>query len=295
MTDSSTAGVIHDLGYQRYQGERLGRGYAARSLYLHGLRATYGLGRSAKAKVFPWLVVAVMLLPAVVSAAVRALTDDELVLMSYSGFPDMMSTLVVLFCAVVAPELVCRDLRNGTLPLYFSRPLRRSDYALVKLGALVTAVWLLLAGPQLLMFGVAAFTVEGLGSVWDEFLDFLPGLGHSATIALVFSSISLLVAALVSRRAVAAGLVVAAFLVTTPVVGALEVLGGETVVQLCYLLSPMTLVVGVRQWLIGTSDDASMEMVINMGDYGPIYGATALALVGACVGLLLVRYRRIGL
>ena len=49
------------------------------------------------------------------------------------------SLLVVLFCAIVAPELVSRDLRGGVLPLYFSRPMTRSDYALAKLAALVTA------------------------------------------------------------------------------------------------------------------------------------------------------------
>ena len=38
----------------------------------------------------------------------------------------------MLFCAVVAPELVSRDLRGGVLPLYFSRPLTRIDYALAK-------------------------------------------------------------------------------------------------------------------------------------------------------------------
>ena len=46
------------------------------------------------------------------------------------------------------------------LPLYFSRPLRAADYALAKLAALVTAVWLLLGGPQLLMFLGAAFTTK---------------------------------------------------------------------------------------------------------------------------------------
>jgi ABC-2 type transport system permease protein len=48
------SGVIHDIGYQRYTGPRLGRGYAIRSLYLHSLRTAFGLGRSAKAKIFPW-------------------------------------------------------------------------------------------------------------------------------------------------------------------------------------------------------------------------------------------------
>ena len=41
------AGVIHDIGYQRYTGPRLGRRYVAGSLYVHGLRTAFGLGRSS--------------------------------------------------------------------------------------------------------------------------------------------------------------------------------------------------------------------------------------------------------
>ena len=51
------AGVIHDIGYQRYAGPRLGRRHVVTALYLHSLRTAFGLGRSANAKIFPWIVV----------------------------------------------------------------------------------------------------------------------------------------------------------------------------------------------------------------------------------------------
>ena len=38
----------------------------------------------------------------------------------------------MLFCAAQAPELFGRDQRYGVLPLYFSRALTRTDYALAK-------------------------------------------------------------------------------------------------------------------------------------------------------------------
>ena len=59
-TESRTGGVIHDIGYQRYTGPRLGRRHIVGALYVHGLRAAFGLGRSAKAKIFPWLIVGVV-------------------------------------------------------------------------------------------------------------------------------------------------------------------------------------------------------------------------------------------
>jgi ABC-2 type transport system permease protein len=66
------AGVIHDIGYQRYTGARLGRGYATRSLYVHSLRSAFGLGRSGKAKVFPFIVVGLAFAVAVVAVVVRS-------------------------------------------------------------------------------------------------------------------------------------------------------------------------------------------------------------------------------
>src|SRR5690242_19764266 len=141
--------VIHDIGYQRYTGPRLGRWYANRSLYEQSLRTAFGIGRGAKAKIFPWLVIGIALSVAVIAIAVRSLTGEPL--MSYRSYAANITFPVMLFLAIVAPELVSRDLRDRTLPLYFSRPLSRSDYALTKYAALATVVLVLLAVPQLLI------------------------------------------------------------------------------------------------------------------------------------------------
>jgi ABC-2 type transport system permease protein len=284
--DEPAAGVIHDIGYQRYQGPRLGRGYATRSLFTHSLRTAYGLGRSAKAKVFPWLVVGIVGTVAVVVTAVRAVTGETV--LAYAGLPDAVFPLLILFGAIVAPELLSRDLRNGVLPLYFSRPLRRTDYGLAKLAGLASALWSLLAGWQLVMFLGGVFTLDGWSQVWDETVDLAQGLAYAAVHAVVVGAIAALIASLVSRRAVAAPIVVAAFLVTLPVVGLLEALGGQTAQQIAGLFSPGTLVVGVRVWLFGDFEGAP-----DLGGFEPLYGAVTLGLVVACVGLLLVRYRRV--
>ena len=277
--------VIHDIGYQRYAGVRLGRGYATRALFTHGLRTSYGLGRSAKAKIFPWFVVGVVALVAAVVTAVRSRTGEPV--MTYADFPENLSFLILLFCAVAAPELVSRDLRSGVLPLYFSRPLQRSDYAFAKLGALIAAVWLLLASAQLLMFVGAAFTLDGMRQVWDEFGDFAPGVLYSGIHAVVFCSLALLVASLASRRAVAAAVTVAVFLATTPIVGVLYAVGGETTKQLASLASPMTMVSGLGDWLFEPGGEN------GIGDFGPLYASASAALVIVCVTLLLARYRKV--
>ena len=117
-----------------------GRGWAApqivRALAWHSLRSAFGFGRGAKAKIFPALLFVLMCLPAVINAVamargrrpaagpLRHLPVDA---------PDAGA------CSSSwrsqAPELVSRDLRNHTLPLYFSRPIARGDYPLAKLVA----------------------------------------------------------------------------------------------------------------------------------------------------------------
>ncbi|RIV38573.1 ABC transporter permease [Micromonospora radicis] len=285
-------GVIHDIGYQRYTGPRLGRRPVFGALYLHGVRTAFGLGRSAKAKIFPWLVVGIVLMVAVAATAMRAQFGQ--VVMTYAQFADAMSWLVIFFVAVVAPELVSRDLRSGVLPLYFSRPLPRSDYPVAKLLALVTALWLLLGAPQLLMFLGAAFTLDGLGAVWDELLDLLPGLLYAGMWAVIFASVGLLIASLTGKRAFAAGGIVAVFLMTTPIVGTLSILPSQTANQLAGVASPPTLVQGVGIWtmrdLLITDPDG---VAPDLGPYGPVYGLVAVALVAACVALLLARYRKV--
>ncbi len=280
-----SGGVIHDIGYQRYQGPRLGRGYAARSLYAHSLRTAFGLGRSAKSKIFPWLVVALVFMVATVAVAVRG--ESGRAVLGYLAFTDAVSMPTLLFLAVVAPELVSRDLRSRVLPLYFSRPLRRSDYALTKLGAMTTAAWLLLAGPQLLMFIGGLFSrSDGISGIVDEFHDFWQGVSYAAITAVVFSALAILLASLSGRRAVAAAVIAGVYLVTAPVAVVLATLGG-TIGKVSPVINPITLVEGLERWLYGRNTG------VDIGGYGTVYLAVAVLLVIAYVVLLLARYRKV--
>ena len=224
---SRPGGVIHDIGYRRYTGPRLGRRHATAALYVHSVRTAFGLGRSATAKIFPGMVIALAFAVAIVGVAIRAQTDQ--VVMTYLQYIDGLAIPIVLFLAVVGPEIVCRDLRARVLPLYFSRPLRRSDYALAKLAAMISAVWLLLAAPLLLMFLGGVFDQTGGASgAWNELTDFLGGLGYAAITAVVLGAFAVPLASLSSRRAVGAVVIAAAFTVTTPIIGVVAEVGGTT-------------------------------------------------------------------
>jgi ABC-2 type transport system permease protein len=285
MSESSS--VIHDIGYQRYEGPRLGRAAVFGAIYQHGLRAAYGLGRSAKAKIFPWLVVGVIGIVAIILAAVRAQTG--ILPLNYIQFADAMSWLIIFFVAIVAPELVSRDMRSGVLPLYFSRPLRAADYIGAKIAAMITAVWLLLGVPQLIIFLGAAFTTkDGFSGVWKEIGDLAEGWGYSLLWALLFSGIGLIIASLTGKRAFAAGGIVATFLMTTPVVGVLSILPSKTAQELAGLASPMTLVSGIGQWL-----EPEAGTGVFVGQFGAVYAIEAATIILVCLLLLLARYRKV--
>ncbi|GGM65023.1 ABC transporter permease subunit [Dactylosporangium sucinum] len=280
--------VIHDIGYQRYKGARLGRWYANRSLYEHSLRTAFGIGRGAKAKIFPWLVIGIVLGVAIVEIAVRSITGEALI--TYRGFAAGLSFPIMLFLAVVAPELVSRDLRDRTLPLYFSRPLSRSDYALAKYSALATAVLLLLGVPQLLIYIGAIFTrTDGFSGAMKELGDMGPGLAGALIRAVVLAGVAILVASTTGRRAFAAAFIVGVFVITAPVVGILSALGNETLLHLAFLANPMTLLQGLEQWIFGRPGGEGMPI----GDMGPVYGVGAVALLAGTLLLLLARYRKV--
>lgn len=300
---SSPTGVIHDIGYQRYTGPRLGRAYATRSLYVHGLRTAFGLGRSAGAKIFPWgilgVLVAVAAILVTVQSQIGAPTGERI--FTYWGFPTQINVLVLLFCAVIAPELVSRDLRSGVLPLYFSRPLTRLDYPVAKFAALASAVFLLLLAPLVVLFLGSAFSQGSMSGVWDEFVLFTQGLAVAAIMALLFTAIALVVSSLAGRRAVAAALTVGLFILTTPVLGVLQSLAWSNVnengeltgsalqmFQISFLASPFTIVQGIGDWLFGSDSDFDM-----VGPYGPLYLVVTLAIVVLCVLLTLMRYRKV--
>ncbi|HEU0240465.1 MAG TPA: ABC transporter permease subunit [Micromonosporaceae bacterium] len=279
------AGVIHDIGYQRYTGVRLGRDYAVRSLYVHGVRTVFGLGRGPKAKIFPWFSASVLMLFAVIDVAVRAKTGTLPI--SYLNISRDGVLLVLLFLATAAPELVSRDLRNKTLPLYFSRPLERTDYILAKYAALVTGVFLVLAAPMLVVFLGGAFSLNGAHAVWREFTDFLGGLVWAAVVAVVESAVALLIASLLRRAAVATAVIAGYFLLTTGVGQAIgAIIGSDTGKNIGNMLSPPDLLEGLKKW-------AYRIPFTDVAGFGPAYLTVTVLMTAVAVALLLVRYRRV--
>jgi ABC-2 type transport system permease protein len=301
--------TIHDIGYRHYDGPRLGRGYALRSLYVHNLRAAYGLGRPAKTKVMPFLLFAAMMLPAVGSVAALALTREPNALIRYSAYAVFLQPLIAIFLAAQAPVIASRELRFHVVPLYFSRPLARLDYVVAKYGALSTALFILLAAPVTLLYAGALATRQPaeaepgqpppprLPGIGEHTVNYLGGLAGCALFALVLAGIGLVVAAFTPRRGFGVAGVIAVYLVSLTVVtivqGIAESQTQYTVSGWAGLFTPFYLVDGVQVRLLG-AEPATPQPPPGMTG-GVVFAAVCAAVIAGAVGILYARFRKAGL
>lgn len=152
MASDSAQTQIHNIGYRNYDGPRLGRAYARRSLFSQSLRGAYGLGRSAKSKVLPMLLFAVMCVPAAIMVAVAVATKANDLPVQYTRYAILLQAVIGLFVAAQAPQSVSRDLRFKTVPLYFSRPIEHVDYVLAKFAAMASALFVITGVPLVILY-----------------------------------------------------------------------------------------------------------------------------------------------
>jgi ABC-2 type transport system permease protein len=288
------AGQIHDLGYRRYDGPRLGRAAIVRALTWHSFRSAWGFGRGAKAKIIPILLFIAMCLPAFVDAF--AVARGNAPLFGYDVYvPTLRVIVVLIFLAAQAPELVSRDLRSRVLPLYFSRPLRRGDYPLAKYLALTAALLVLIEIPLLILYVGNVASAKSGGGVWNQTKALIPGLGMGLLWAVLLAAIGLVLASLTGRRAYATGIVAIPCVLTLVMATLLiQTEGGLTATsdgaRLGGLLSPFTIIDGVRIWLGGKNQGLDPA---SLGSFGPIYGVAALLLLAASLGGLAARYAKV--
>ncbi|HEU0300724.1 MAG TPA: hypothetical protein VFR37_14740, partial [Longimicrobium sp.] len=215
----AAAGTIYDIGYRNYEGARLGRGYAFRTLYVHSLRTAFGLGRGGRALVIPWTLFGIMALPAIATVTIAGISGGMInnVIDYHEIFP-WDSMLLALFCGAQAPEMISRDQHNRVLPLYFSRALRRHDYAFAKLLAMWTAVFILIVTPLLIILvGRLSLPTDFAAAFRAESKHFLAILGTPLMAAVVMGTIAIALASYMPRRGLASALVLGAFLLSAPV------------------------------------------------------------------------------
>jgi ABC-2 type transport system permease protein len=286
---------IHNIGYRDYDGPRLGRAYARRSLFSQSLRGAYGLGRSAKSKVLPMILFAVMCIPALIVVAVAVATKLKDLPLDYTRYAIFTQAVIGLYLASQAPQSVSRDLRFKTVPLYFSRPIERVDYVLAKYGAMAAALFILTASPLLILYIGSLLAKMDFA---DQTQGFAQGLVSVALLSLLFGGIGLVLAALTPRRGFGVAAVIAALTISYGAVSTLQAIAWSTdsldAVPWLGLFSPITLIDGVQTAFLGATSSFPAEAGPGAGQ-GAVYLLVVLALIAGCYAVLMRRYRKVGL
>jgi len=294
-------GTVFDIGYRNYTGAREGIWRSRRAVFKDGVRIALGLGRGGWAKVLPWafimLLAGIGLIMAIVAGAVNRLAGagqaDQMGLPSYGDFYAITAIILFMFAALVAPELLCRDRREGTINLYLVRPLTGTDYVLARWASFVAvmlgAAWL----PQIVLFlglcGGDPDPGKYLGAHWLDIPKFL--LSGLVMVAYT-TTLALLTASFTTRRALASVFLVGLFVITAPfTMGMSRDIGGD--VGAWFSMFDLTNIpLHVVDVIFGTSSDMTEDAPARIFTSASLVGWYFLWVL-APGALLWWRYRRL--
>jgi ABC-2 type transport system permease protein len=298
---SGPGGSIYDLGYQSYEGPRLGRRSAVLALFTQSVRACFGIGRGGRAKIAPFTLAGLAILPAVVAIGFAALAAQvgpgggdfgDASPISYASYHGYVSVLIMLFCAAQAPELFGRDQRYAVLPLYFSRVLTRIDYALAKMGGLFVALLAVQLAPYVVLFvGRVLVAPDPATGLADEIGAVPQFLLQGLLVAGLLGGLACLAAAWVPRRAYATATIIAMFIIP-PIIAA--IVGEQTdqdLARIAVLLSPGDILTGTNAAIFDSIPDSAAVASVDLPGWAYL-AAVAVGIIGS-IGLTIRRYLRI--
>ena len=309
-------GEVYDIGYRRYEGPREGRNRARFALWTNGVRTALGLGRGARAKILPVLLFAAIMVPAAVFVLIAVFAEDFGVsdvvdVPGHADYYDIVSILVLIFSAIIAPELLCTDRRSQVLQLYLVRPLTPTDYVAGRWLAFFTIVLALVYSGQIVMFvGFTFAAAEPLDYIRNNWLDVPRFLAAGAIVAVFVTTIPLAVSGFTARRAYAAGFVIGLFIISSAAANSLTacdrdviVENGDVIVDRCEPVTGMwakwigladfgTVPSHLSDMVFGEEPDSSdaAQRVSELNDAIPI--AWYIVLTAGPAALLLRRYRK---
>ena len=298
---SGPGGSIYDLGYQGYHGHRMSRTSVVAALFGQTLRACYGIGRGARAKIVPFTLAGLALIPAIVAVGIAALIAqagpagsrlDSFSPIRYHTYASVIAVFVMLFCAAQGPELFGRDQRYGVLPLYFSRALARTDYAVARTGGLMAGLLLMVLLPQLLLFVGRLLTAADPGTGWQlESPNLLPILLQGLLTVGLLGGIAAAIASHTPRRAYATAAIIAVFIIPPVIVELVTNIARGGLGRYVVLLSPGDVLEHTNAVLFRTFAQGPDPLRRDLPDAA--YFVVALMGIVVSVGLTIRRYRRI--
>lgn len=293
-TSATGQGAVYDRGYRPYDGPRGRRSAATLALYKASMRRALGLRRAWRQKVAPFVLLGVVTIPAIVNVGIGYVTRDRLIdrieIITYRNYVGVSSALL-LFVALVAPDVMCPDRRQRVLPLMFARPLIGVDYVVAKVGAIGTILFLFSFLPQVVLFLGNMLVSNSALDYFTGHLDVLWKIPVAiAILAVYYAVIGCAIASLTDRRIVAGAAVIGLFLLTSissgVLVGDWSQNGGSAAALINVLALPLYLRDVVFQG--GIESDSPLNGVDGAG---LLSLACYVVLLAAGLGVLWRRYR----
>ncbi len=287
-------GEVYDIGYQRYDGPREGRARARKAVWINGVRTALGLGRGWTSKILPGLLLLALMIPALVFTLIAStlpVTSSEIP--DHSDYYQIASIVLLIFSAIIAPELLTADRRNGVINLYFVRPMSPTDYVVGRWLAFFSITLVLVYLPQIaLLTGLtlgADIPLDHLRDNWQVVPRFL---GAGFVLALFTTTIPLSVASFTTRRAYAAAIVIGIWVIAAVTGNALvEELQGENIKWFA-LIDLGSVPIYINDMIFTKVSDSDINTVANDLPRAAVI-AWYLALVVVPGTLLWWRYRNL--
>jgi ABC-2 type transport system permease protein len=246
---SSSRGAVYDRGYRPYEGARGRRGAATFALYKASMRRALGIRRPWRQKVAPFVLLGVVTIPAIVNVGIGYVTRDRLQdrieIITYRDYVGVSSALL-LFVALVAPDVMCPDRRQRVLPLMFARPMTGIDYVAAKVGAIGTILFAFSFLPQVVLFVGNMLVSDSALDYFTGHLDVVWKVPLAVLIlAVYYAVIGCALSSLTDRRIVAGAAVIGLFLITSissgVLVGDPQAEGGSAAALINVLALPLYL------------------------------------------------------
>ncbi|MGZ4701190.1 MAG: hypothetical protein ACXV5U_07905 [Ilumatobacteraceae bacterium] len=288
------AGAVYDRGYRPYEGPRGLRGAATFALYKASIRRALGFRRSWRQKFAPFVLLGVVTIPAVVNVGIGYVTrdriQDKIEIITYRDYVGVSSALL-LFVALVAPDVMCPDRRQRVLPLMFARPLTGVDYVLAKVGSIGSILFAFSFLPQVVLFVGNMLVSNSASDYFTGHLDILWRVPVTVLVlALFYAVIGAAIASLTDRRIVAGAALIGLLLITSIASGVIvgDVVNGHG--SIGGLINVLSLPLYLRDLVfLGHIDPTSPLAGVAHGGLFAVGTYVILLLLGA--GVLVQRYR----
>jgi ABC-2 type transport system permease protein len=242
----------------------------------------------------PWILFGITMLVAFIMLIVLVVVPGAELPLQYHQYAYTLQLPLALFVASRAPYAVSRDLRDGVMPLYLSRPLTSRDYVIAKFCGLATGV---------LVFALAPITLLLIGAllaklpVGDQLTGWLAAAGLAIVLSVLITAIGLAIASFMRRRGIGVAAIITVLLLTNGLAGVFSAIlsqrEGDEAAGYMVALNPFALVDGMGAALFGLKSGNDQPTPTGVGP-GLVLLAVYLALVALCFGVLLRRYRAVG-